>query len=533
MKANIAVPLALIFIVTTKVQTGSSAPTNASPTYVCFDLNLNGFTETDSMGVASGQQVGYGAAHGSQHALLWSDGGTSIVDLNPAGFTESLACYTSGTQQVGFGYGPMTGNYDHALLWSGSPDSIVDLNPDGYLVSAAYGICGNQEVGYGWGSNAMADHALIWSGSASNVVDIHPNGFIWSYAFGTSGDQQVGYGIGPDYNEHALLWSGTAASAVDLNPTGFTLSQAVSVYGARQAGLGSGPLTGNNMHALLWSGTASSVVDLNPTGFSSSICRGINGNYQVGGASGPATFGNGHAILWSDTPDSAVDLHGFLSSDYGASIAAGIDANGNIAGAAYYLPAGGEHAIVWVPLPNSIVIPNDPGEAGAIWTLPTSLMNTMCNPGSGTFLPVGTNIVTYTITNSASSRASITHIFTVTVKDSEPPTILEATATPQILWPPNNHLQPVTVNVSATDNCHVAGSKIISVTSNESDRHGRSDDWEITSDLTLNLRASRIGTGAGRIYTITVQCTDDSGNASTKTVNVTVPRSQFAICDAN
>ena len=51
-------------------------------------------------------------------------------------------------------------------------------------------------------------------------------------------------------------------------------------------------------------------------------------------------------------------------------------------------------------------------------------------------------------------------------------------------------------------------------------------DWEVTGDLTLNLRAERAATGTGRIYTITVESRDDFGNASTRTVTVTVPKSR-------
>jgi len=48
-------------------------------------------------------------------------------------------------------------------------------------------------------------------------------------------------------------------------------------------------------------------------------------------------------------------------------------------------------------------------------------------------------------------------------------------------------------------------------------------DWVITGDLTLDLRARRSG-GTTRIYTITIECTDASGNSATGTVNVTVPK---------
>jgi hypothetical protein len=86
----------------------------------------------------------------------------------------------------------------------------------------------------------------------------------------------------------------------------------------------------------------------------------------------------------------------------------------------------------------------------------------------------------------------------------------------------------VTLNVTASDNCDPnPTAKIISVSSNEPiDGPGKSDkapDWIITGDLTLDLRAERLGGGSGRIYTITVQCTDENGNNATGTVVVTVP----------
>lgn len=48
-------------------------------------------------------------------------------------------------------------------------------------------------------------------------------------------------------------------------------------------------------------------------------------------------------------------------------------------------------------------------------------------------------------------------------------------------------------------------------------------DWKITGDLSLELRGERTGSGTGRVYTITVACTDSSGNTSNSTVTVRVP----------
>jgi Subtilase family/HYR domain len=145
--------------------------------------------------------------------------------------------------------------------------------------------------------------------------------------------------------------------------------------------------------------------------------------------------------------------------------------------------------------------------------------------------PLGTTTVTFTATDDSgnSSQASTT----VTVVDTTPPDIHSVTAEPGSLWPPNHTLRPVTVSVDVSDICDAAPAcQIVSVTSNEP-VNGKGDgntapDWQITGDLTVDLRAERSGAGNGRVYTITVRCTDDSGNSSMKSMNVTVPHDQGA-----
>jgi hypothetical protein len=119
----------------------------------------------------------------------------------------------------------------------------------------------------------------------------------------------------------------------------------------------------------------------------------------------------------------------------------------------------------------------------------------------------------------------------VTVVDTTPPTITSLTATPAVLWPPNHKMVPVTVRVAATDRCSPSVScRITAVASNEP-INGLGDgdtapDWVVTGPLTVNLRAERSGKGNGRVYTITVQCADPSGNQVTKRVTVRVPHDQ-------
>jgi hypothetical protein len=114
----------------------------------------------------------------------------------------------------------------------------------------------------------------------------------------------------------------------------------------------------------------------------------------------------------------------------------------------------------------------------------------------------------------------------VTVLDSTAPTITSVSASPATLWPPNHKMVPVTVTASATDTCGAATCTIASITSNESvNGHGdgnTSVDWQITGPNTADVRAERSGGGSGRVYTLTVRCTDPSGNASTGTATVAV-----------
>ena len=69
-----------------------------------------------------------------------------------------------------------------------------------------------------------------------------------------------------------------------------------------------------------------------------------------------------------------------------------------------------------------------------------------------------------------------------------------------------------------TDVCGPTRWKIISITSNQAvDAKGSGNtapDWEITGAHTANVRAERSGKEGTRIYTITVQAVDESGNLS-------------------
>jgi hypothetical protein len=143
--------------------------------------------------------------------------------------------------------------------------------------------------------------------------------------------------------------------------------------------------------------------------------------------------------------------------------------------------------------------------------------------------PLGTTAVTFSARDVDANVGQCAA--NVVIKDSTPPVITALSATPDTLWPPNHKFVPVSLATTVTDTCDVAPvCKVTSVVSSEPPLGGGSGNTEpdflITGASKVLLRAERDGTGPGRTYTITVQCTDQSGNSSQKAAVVTVPHDQ-------
>jgi hypothetical protein len=119
-----------------------------------------------------------------------------------------------------------------------------------------------------------------------------------------------------------------------------------------------------------------------------------------------------------------------------------------------------------------------------------------------------------------------TDTITVIVVDTTPPEIT-VSVTPDSLWPPNHKYVKVEATVTAQDAVDPSPTiTLVSLTSNEPD-NGKGDgntvnDIVITDDYTFEFRAERSGNGVGRVYTITYQATDASGNSAQASTTVTV-----------
>ena len=103
-----------------------------------------------------------------------------------------------------------------------------------------------------------------------------------------------------------------------------------------------------------------------------------------------------------------------------------------------------------------------------------------------------------------------------------------------ILGPPNHKMVTVSIAANASDDSGGPVTLTATVSSNEpEDGLGDGDtapDWttpfidQKKGIITLQLRAERSGRGNGRVYTVTITATDESGNTGQADVDIIVPR---------
>ncbi len=96
------------------------------------------------------------------------------------------------------------------------------------------------------------------------------------------------------------------------------------------------------------------------------------------------------------------------------------------------------------------------------------------------------------------------------------------------MWPPTNKLVPVKVSLSVRDAIDAAPIvRLVSISVNEPAPPDDIADAALrTDDREFRLRASRLGTEIGRIYTITYEAIDRAGNRATATTTVEVRHDQ-------
>ena len=135
-----------------------------------------------------------------------------------------------------------------------------------------------------------------------------------------------------------------------------------------------------------------------------------------------------------------------------------------------------------------------------------------------------------TLTCSATNGAGLTSSVPITIKiDKTPPVISGMPAPGCSLWPPNQKMvQVATVTATDAPSGLAPGSFKVTGTSNEAS-DPNDPDIVITpsgSGFSIQLRADRLGSGTGRVYSLNATAMDLAGNTATSTATCTVPHDQ-------
>ena len=170
--------------------------------------------------------------------------------------------------------------------------------------------------------------------------------------------------------------------------------------------------------------------------------------------------------------------------------------------------------------PSNMIVMADKGQEGATVSFQdaTSYANGDCGkimytPASGSFFRIGSHSIIVTAENGQKT------FFTLTVTDNEPPVLSELTLSARRLEPGKSKLKKVGVYYHASDNAKEVNTAL-SVKSN--DPSGPVE-WEVINNHLVRLRTTPLPDGSTKIYTITVSCSDASGNITRRSTTVTVP----------
>jgi hypothetical protein len=115
----------------------------------------------------------------------------------------------------------------------------------------------------------------------------------------------------------------------------------------------------------------------------------------------------------------------------------------------------------------------------------------------------------------------------ITVVDTTPPEFILSVA-PTMLWPPDHKMYEITPSWTVSDDCvPTPDVSLVSIIANEGDDAigdgHTSNDIQIGEDGSIYLRSERSGTSDDRVYTITYQAIDVSGNAAVRSAAVSIP----------
>jgi probable HAF family extracellular repeat protein len=533
--------------------------------YGSSTTNLGTLGGTNSFGAGintSNLVVGYSlTSDGSDHAFLWTPGGTNGVSGNPQmkdlGTLGGLSSEAYAINRLGVVTGfSSDGNNDHAFVYSNAVMKDIGNLMGGSLPgSYGYGINDQGHVaGIAYNQNYSTAHAFFYNGAT--VTDLGTLGGTGGIALSVNnGDRVAGYATTSTGFSHAFRWA--SGVMTDLGTLGGGYSYGIGINNSNVVVGGSYTDGANSIYRAFICPT-NTMLDLNTqldatgTGWALVEARAINDGGQIVGV---GTYGgSSHGFLLNPVPrilQQPTNVSVACQTTAGFSVTAtpapltyqwyhGATSNGvplvnatnasliltNATGAQagpYFVVLSGLYAgttssiasltildstpPVLIGCPSNISKNTDPGVCSAIvtWTNPTALdacdgpVAVTCSPPSGSRFNKGVTIVS--CTTSDSNKNTNTCFFTVTVADREAPVIANCPVPiTRLAAPGSNSVVVSWSSPTATDNC---------------------DGVVLVSSLPASGSSFPIGTN-----TVLCRAYDSSGNTNTCTFTVTVKAAQ-------
>jgi probable HAF family extracellular repeat protein len=431
-------------------------------------------------------------AVGSTSQTLWADNGPyTVQDAGPANGValgvnaSAVVVGTSGAATLRtafltpFGSGPQL----LAGLVGSSDDAAFGVHPDGWAVGHSF-------------IDFFAKPVTFQSGSA---VDLEPLALTGA----ARAINQSGVIAGWVYDEgtKAVIWT----NGNRLEVPGTFYAQA---FALNNAGVVTGTYYGpdNTLRAFTWSSGTTPVVLPSLGGFTSEG-NGINEQGDVVGDSMPVNSVNERAVWWTAAGQLA-EL-----GTFGGPASSARDINNH-------------RQIVGYALDGSLEPRAFLSEAGG----PIVDLNTLLPPDSGWVL-LSANAINdagQIVGEGMLNGEARAFLLTPPVaSDTTPPVISSVTTTPNSIWPPRHQMVDVSVRVVASDDSgETPVCSVLSVASSEPD-NGEGDgntasDTQVVGPGSVRVRAERSGPVVNRVYTVTVQCSDGSGNVAAGVGTVTI-----------
>jgi hypothetical protein len=200
----------------------------------------------------------------------------------------------------------------------------------------------------------------------------------------------------------------------------------------------------------------------------------------------------------------------------------------------------GPPTVVFLDTTPPVIVPQITGTLGNNgWYRSNVTVNwSVSDPESGIASSSGCSTTTLTadtagvtLTCSPTNGAGLSSSVPVTIKiDKTPPTISGMPALGCTLWPPNHKLVQV-ATVTAADALSGLAPGSFAVTGISNELSDPNDPQIIitpngSGGLIVQLQADRLGSGTGRVYTLTAAATDLAGNTAKVVATCTVPHDQ-------